>query len=71
MISSKRSWPGWKTWTRILNVNLEIDDLSPVGGFVARNLDDGVAIAFDMDDYEEERFANEIATSVRGMAFDD
>lgn len=52
-------------------VNLEIDDLSPVGGFVARNLDDGVAIAFDMDDCEEERFANEIATSVRGMAFDD
>jgi len=52
-------------------VNLEIDDLSPIGGFVARNLDDGVAVAFDLDDYEEERFANEIASSVRGMALDD
>lgn len=39
---------------------INIDDLSPLGGYVTRTFDDGVAVEFDLDEEEEDRLLAEV-----------
>jgi c-di-GMP-binding flagellar brake protein YcgR len=42
-------------------VELDIKDLSPLSGIVARSYDDGFAVEFDLDEEEEDRLLSELA----------
>ena len=41
-------------------VELDIEDLSPLSGIVARSYDDGFAVEFDLDEAEEDRLLSEL-----------
>ena len=41
-------------------VELDIEDLSPLSGTVARSYDDGFAVEFDLDEGDEDRLVAEI-----------
>ena len=41
-------------------VELDIEDLSPLSGIVARSYDDGFAVEFDLDEDEEDRLLTEL-----------
>ena len=41
-------------------VELDIEDMSPVSGTVARSYDDGFAVEFDLDEEEEDRLLTEL-----------
>ena len=41
-------------------VELDIEDLSPLSGTVARSYDDGFAVEFDLDEEEEDRLLSEL-----------
>ncbi len=41
-------------------VELDIEDLSPLSGTVARSYDDGFAVEFDLDEDEEDRLLSEL-----------
>jgi hypothetical protein len=43
-----------------LEVELEIDDLSPLIGHVTRSHDDGLVVEFDLDQEEEDRLLSEV-----------
>lgn len=41
-------------------VELDIEDLSPLSGIVARSYDDGFAVEFDLDEDDEDRLLSEL-----------
>ena len=41
-------------------VELDIEDLSPLTGTIARSYDDGIAVEFDLDEGDEDRLVAEI-----------
>ncbi|MDP6788287.1 MAG: PilZ domain-containing protein [Rhodospirillales bacterium] len=41
-------------------VELDIEDMSPLSGTVARSYDDGFAVEFDLDEEEEDRLLTEL-----------
>ena len=41
-------------------VELDIEDMSPLSGIVARAYDDGFAVEFDLDEEEEARLLSEL-----------
>ena len=43
-----------------VQVELDIEDLSPLSGIVARSYDDGFAVEFDLDEEEEDRLLSEL-----------
>jgi len=41
-------------------VEIDIEDMSPLSGRVARSFDEGIAVEFELDEDEEERLLSEI-----------
>ena len=41
-------------------VELDIEDMSPLSGTVVRSYDDGFAVEFDLDEEEEDRLLSEL-----------
>ena len=52
-------------------VELSIEDVSPVSGFVARSFEDGFAVEFDIDEEDQERLVSEIREIQHTMQVDD
>ena len=52
-------------------VQIDIEDMSPLSGRVARSFDDGIAVEFDLDEDEEERLLAEMMALHCGMRIGD
>ena len=55
-------------WEKDRVVEVDIEDMEPLEGTVARSLDDGIAVEFDLDEDDEERLLaemSEILDSIR------
>lgn len=51
-------------------LELEMDDFGPLSGNVVRTLDDGFAMAFDLDEEGEEQLISELTGIRSGMGFE-
>ena len=52
-------------------VEIDIEDMSPLSGRVARSFDDGIAVEFDLEEDEEERLLAEMTALHGGMRIEE
>jgi len=52
-------------------IELEIDDISPLAGYVARSFEEGLAVEFDLNQEEEDQLLSEVMQICNEMNLDD
>ena len=58
-------------WEKDRVVEVDIDDMEPLEGTVARSLEDGIAIEFDLDEDDEDRLLAEMGEIRDAMRSDE